>query len=301
VIGFHGLASDTACLRSRVLGGDLVLTIPQITQVVEYLLNAGCIATSPEQILRGLDPGKTHFLLSFDDGYFNNLLVLPLLERYKLPAQFALIGQAVTTGHAFWWDILSRTTPPGEKPQDALVDRFSMMPIAEVEAELVAKFGACVTRPAGDVDRPMSPLEARELAKHPLISMANHSQSHRVLTGLPEDVIEHELATAQETLQGHLGFAPKIVVYPYGQADEVVVRVARRMGFTLGFAGNHAKVALPFNTQSDLAMRIPRFTIFGDKAISPQCGNTQFSWKPSWTIKGIFGREHQFGVEVLES
>lgn len=301
VMVFHGVVPDHGCERGGMFDGGLVLTLAQVTRVIEYLLNAGCVPVGPKQILGGLDSHKTHFMLTFDDGYFNNTLVLPLLERYKVPAQFALIGYSTSTGHSFWWDAITRVGSSERENLSALVQRYSKSTMPQVEEELVSRFGPRITQPVGDIDRPLSPAEARQLAKHPLITIANHSQNHRILAGLSEDEIEQELGEAQATLQSHLGFAPEVVVYPYGQMDDAVTRVTRRMGFVLGFAGNHAKVGLPFNTSSELALRIPRFSIYGNKPIEPQCWNTLISWKLSWTLKGLFAREHKFGIQVLES
>ncbi|MEJ7665168.1 MAG: polysaccharide deacetylase family protein [Hymenobacter sp.] len=63
---------------------------------------------SPADVLRGLDPAGKYALITFDDGYFNNHLALPVLRRYGVPATFFISSHHVLSGQAFWWDVVYR-------------------------------------------------------------------------------------------------------------------------------------------------------------------------------------------------
>lgn len=300
VLGLHGIVPDATYLRSGAIDPSFVLAMDQIEAIINYFLEDGFIPVGVEQVLAGLDPMKYHFMLTFDDGYYNNLLMLPLLERLNVPAQFALIGHAVRTGHAFWWDVLNRTGPiDPDNPLESR-DSLSLTPLPEIEAKVVQRFGEHSLRPAGDIDRPMKTDEIRRIANHPLITIANHSWGHRILQGMSERDIEADLTRTQEELQNITGFAPQTVVYPYGLQDPAVLSVSRRMGFKLGFAGNHAKIGLPLRLNSDLAMRLPRFSIFNTRSIVAQCESCHLEWKPSWFVRRML-HQGMVGPKVVYS
>lgn len=61
--------------------------------------------------------------VTFDDGYADNLLALPILEAQDVPATIFVVSGAVGNPPAFWWDLLTRIfleTP--RLPQQLLLD-----------------------------------------------------------------------------------------------------------------------------------------------------------------------------------
>jgi len=47
-------------------------------------------------------------VVTFDDGYADNLLALPILEAHDVPATIFVVSGAVGEPSAFWWDLLTR-------------------------------------------------------------------------------------------------------------------------------------------------------------------------------------------------
>lgn len=52
-------------------------------------------------------------VLTFDDGYANNLLVLPLLHELRVPATFFISTYHMLSSECFWWDVLRRNLQNG--------------------------------------------------------------------------------------------------------------------------------------------------------------------------------------------
>jgi peptidoglycan/xylan/chitin deacetylase (PgdA/CDA1 family) len=62
-------------------------------------------------------------VVTFDDGYADNLLALSMLEAQDVPATIFFVSSAVGNPHAFWWDLLTRVfleTP--NLPRQLLLD-----------------------------------------------------------------------------------------------------------------------------------------------------------------------------------
>ena len=108
VLVFHGVASDEQEIARGVLDPRYCLTLAEVRLSIEYFLRHGYAAVSPRDILGGFRADRRYVMFSFDDGYFNNSRVLPILESYRVPALFSIPSDYVSTGKAFWWDVLFR-------------------------------------------------------------------------------------------------------------------------------------------------------------------------------------------------
>jgi len=71
-----------------------------------------------------------------------------------------------------------------------------------------------------------------ELARNPLIEIANHSFTHPHLTRIPEPGIREELVRTQEAIAAVTGRVPTLFRPPYGEYDARVLHVAAEVGLT---------------------------------------------------------------------
>jgi peptidoglycan/xylan/chitin deacetylase (PgdA/CDA1 family) len=97
--------------------------------------------------------------------------------------------------------------------------------------------------------------------------IGSHGRTHRLLSGLPEDELEHELAGSRAALLQR-GYAATSISYPWGELDDRVVAAARRAGYTVG-----SGLAGRFHRGD--AMRIPRVAVDGGD------GSARFALKTS--------------------
>lgn len=105
---FHSIFQDRREIDQETMDPQQGLTIDHYRRFVEYYLAHGFKFVSPDDIVRGLAPDGRYALISFDDGYFNNHRMLPILEEFRIPAVFCISTRHVTEPKAFWWDILYR-------------------------------------------------------------------------------------------------------------------------------------------------------------------------------------------------
>jgi len=67
------------------------------------------------------------------------------------------------------------------------------------------------------------------------MKVANHTQNHTPLGGLPREKQKKEIEEAQHKLDEILGPAPRYFAYPYGKYDESTLKVLGEMGYRLAF------------------------------------------------------------------
>ena len=82
---FHGLFNNDDEIKLNHVHPQQSMTVEKFRQFIEYYIKHDYIFVSPDDIQNGLDSSKNHILITFDDGYYNNNLALPILREYNIP------------------------------------------------------------------------------------------------------------------------------------------------------------------------------------------------------------------------
>jgi peptidoglycan/xylan/chitin deacetylase (PgdA/CDA1 family) len=249
-------------------------TVAQFREFIDYYLRHGYRFVEPADLLAGLEPDGKYALITFDDGYFNNTLALPVLEEFSVPATFFIATDNVRLGKCYWWDVLHREMAArgasGREIYRAGVSLKSL-PTERIEADLAARYGREAFTPRGDVDRPMTPQELRAFARHSLVRIGNHTANHAILTNYAPDEARGQIVRAQEWLAETTGSAPISIAYPNGGHDAGILRACRETGLKVGFTTRPHKTALPFDQTPGGLLRLGRFTPHGEARMLTQC------------------------------
>jgi hypothetical protein len=103
---FHAVLPAQESKQSHTILPSLGLRIGQYRQIFEAFLKAGYIFVSAEMVCKGLPVNGKFIHVTFDDGYFNNVEILPLLKEYEIPAQIFVATTNVCLNRKFWWDVV---------------------------------------------------------------------------------------------------------------------------------------------------------------------------------------------------
>jgi peptidoglycan/xylan/chitin deacetylase (PgdA/CDA1 family) len=88
------------------------------------------------------------------------------------------------------------------------------------------------------------------------VNIGNHTGSHTHLANVSQDRLDEELSRSNARFRAELGFAPKLLAYPYGEFGLREKQAARAAGFIAAF-GQHSGVA---HSGEDL-YGLPRFAL----------------------------------------
>lgn len=240
-----------------------------LSQLLDYVRH-------PQRRKWTLDGGKPRVVITFDDGYADNLHhALPILENHGLGATiFATTGR-IGSYAPFWWDALERIVfdgTPGDEwalPDGTRVaaagDRMEVFrrihrvlkPLDESERNatlngLATQAGVSLS---ADADaRAMSWDELRVWVARGM-SVGGHTHTHPQLSALPSDRIQAELTHCKRELEQQLRTPVDTLAYPFGGRADYDIRceqAARAAGFRCAFtvgAGNvrwaRSRYALP--------------------------------------------------------
>lgn len=274
VFMFHVLFEDAAAMSRHEVDPQQRITTGIFAQLVAHFLAHGYQFVTPADVLRGLDPAGKYAWLTFDDGYFNNQLALPVLRRYGVPATFFISSHHVLAGQAFWWDVVYRARRRQPLPPAAQLAEYKQlksMRHEEIDAYLRAHFGPDALRPVGDLDRPFTPAELQAFAREPLVTLGNHTAHHAILTNYAPAAAAHELAAGQQHLAQLAGPTPLAVAYPNGNTSAAVVAAARAAGLRLGVTVEPGKNYLPFAEHEVDILQLKRFLLWGNRDVARQC------------------------------
>lgn len=160
-------------------------------------------------------PERTSFVLTFDDGYADNLTdALPILREFGCPATFFVSAGAVDADREFPWD-------GGLSPQRR-------------------EF------------RTLRKDELRELAADPLATVGSHTATHPRLGSLAKEAQREEIVGGHRKLEAALGRRLAVFSYPFGNYGDFNAdsrAICREAGFfraAANFPGQYHADCDPF-------------------------------------------------------
>ncbi|MGI4834043.1 MAG: polysaccharide deacetylase family protein [Janthinobacterium lividum] len=280
---FHVLFEDEAAIARHEVDPQQHITVDIFAQFVANFLAHGYVFVTPADVLRGLDPTGRYALITFDDGYYNNQLALPVLRRYGVPATFFISSNHVLSGHAFWWDVVYRgrralpLVPAAQAAEYALLRRLHHTDIATY---LRVHFGPAALQPVGDLDRPFTPAELAAFAAEPEVVLGNHTAHHAVLTYYASADAGQELVACQHYLAHLTGETPRAVAYPNGDVSAQVRAAAATAGLELGTTVEAGKNYLPFAQHGVDMLLLNRFLLWGNRNVARQCALFRTDFHP---------------------
>lgn len=271
---FHSLFRNAAEIDRNVIDPLDRTTVAHLRQLVEYYLDSGYRFVTPDDIAAGLPPDQKSALITFDDGYFNNTLAIPVLEEFGVPALFFISSNHVRDGKCFWWDVLYRERVAQRASQRQIYDdalRMKHLRTEEIERRLLEMFGPGALTPRCDIDRPFTPTELRTFAAHPLVHLGNHTANHAILTNYSAAEVRTQIADCQDTIEQFTGRRPSTIAYPNGAYDAGVLAACKEQGIRLGFTVRPHKCRGTARASADELLTLGRFVPHAEAPIVSQC------------------------------
>jgi peptidoglycan/xylan/chitin deacetylase (PgdA/CDA1 family) len=291
VFVFHCVFEDRAEADAGIVDPHERATREGLARMFAYFRDHGYRFVSASEIDSGLPAGGRYAHLTFDDGFANNLRLLDLLAREQVHATIFPSANHVRDGKTFWWNVVYRERR--RRGQEASVAgecaELRQMTVAEVDRHLLSEFGPNALQAVGDVDRPLTVPELREMASSPWIEIGNHTLDHAVLPLYPPAEAEAQVAGAQDWLGEVLGARPFFIAYPNGNADGGLADMALRNGLRLGVTVIPTRNELPATAST--RMRLGRFRIVFDRREHPRMRAVRSSVQLAAVARGLVLRD----------
>jgi peptidoglycan/xylan/chitin deacetylase (PgdA/CDA1 family) len=238
--------------------------------------------------LAGQGPARRFVVLTFDDGYRNNLThAYPVLKAAAAPFTVYVATGLIDGTAAPWWDvvgeIVARNPQVHVRVGGQVIDRQSStcdQKFRAADALIAALIGVdedeqrrCVAAAAADhgvdVDGMLRDVmmgwdEIRHLAGDPLVTLGAHTVGHYALKRLDAGRARYEIEASSARIEAMTGVRPLHFAYPYGSPDTAA---AREFGFAaeLGFrTAVTTRRGVLFPSYAQQLMALPRISVNGD-------------------------------------
>ena len=274
VLLFHTVFRDEEEKNRHLVYPSIGMTVQNFQRFFDYFLQHDYCFISPDDILQGLDHRKQYVLITFDDGYYNNTRILPLLTEYRIPSVFFISANHIRDGKSYWWDVVFRACHAKGMPSkeiDSHINRLKLYTNEGIERHLREVYDLQINSPIDDLDRPLTPGELRDFSRENCVYIGNHTSDHAILTNYSLEEAKTQIADAQETIYDMTRFRPIIISYPNGNYTPVILNIAREVGIQIGISAESRKNLLPLDTSEQVLMCLGRFMPHEAEPIDHQC------------------------------
>lgn len=238
VLCFHGVCPDN---RAYINGRFMHLTV--FRNLLVLLKERTNILSAEDFSTNTISKDRLNILLTFDDGYLNNLqLALPVLDELLLPSVWFVTGQR----EYLCMDLLDIAV-------DAQLDLRGLQELIALPSAGAKELKSALVRAERSKVRAATQwlIEAtasvreeysvfwkllgdehlEELAKHPRVTVANHTFEHLDLTAISEEECLEEVENCEVRL-GRFGLnSHKWVAIPYGNVNNRVLEYLEEQNY----------------------------------------------------------------------
>ena len=259
ILTFHGIFCDRRELAAAWGFPHEGMTVETFRILLTELCAQHYTFISSEN-LHDLAPDGQYVMLTFDDGYYNNHLILPILKEFGAVATCAITSNFVESQQPFWWDIhFQIRNKQGLSMMQILTEQnyWKQKPHGETEA-----FFQTFAFEQNDSNRPFDRNELQAFAQSPYIVLANHTHNHVILPNVSPTTAQTEIADCQNYLQEITSKRPTFIAYPNGDFDPNLIPILQAEGLCWG-----ATVQTGWHKLSDLHLKfsLNRVTISGSQ------------------------------------
>ncbi len=267
------------------------ITLDDLGNMIKYFIAAGYKFTSPQEILAGTAGNKKYIMLTFDDGYANNMMTLYTLREFDVPAVFFISVGHILSKKCFWWDVVYRELlkrAHSFKDIGMEIQRLKRYRAEDIDEYITSNFGSNAFAPVGDLDRPFTVKELKEFSQQPHVCIGNHTMDHAILTNYNKSAIKSQISMAQDALQDITHYDLPIISYPSGAYSSEVIKICDEMNFSMGFTIEPEKISLPISTSDHNHLLLSRFSLRGNDTVLHQCGITRSDFLLSRSLRRIY-------------
>lgn len=253
VFYFHGLFDSMKQQDLNHIDPQNNMLTSQFVDFIDYFLNHKYKFIIPEDLIPGLNSDQPYAMITFDDGYFNNMLAIEILKSYSIPAVFFITTKNIQENKSFWWDILYKyRTKQGISIENIRSEQRSLKSYKYqyIDNYIVQNFGVEAFTPWSDIDRPFNEMEVKNLAKSPYVSIGNHTHNHSILTNYNRQEIKDELSESNNIFLDLTGRLPIATAFPNGNHNSLVLEVTEEVGFQYAFTSEPKQNLLPIEPKN---------------------------------------------------
>lgn len=248
VFFFHGLFESFKQRDLKLVYPQNNMTVSQFIHFIEYFLHHNYKFILPSDLNEGLRNDQAYAMITFDDGYFNNMLAIEILKKYKVPAVFFLTTRNMMENKSYWWDVIYKYRAKQGNSNEQIEREIMSLKCFKydfIDDYILKNFGMDSFRPWSDLSRPFTQTEIKELALSPYVSFGNHTHNHSILINYNKEEVKKEISESNKILLRLTDNLPTAIAFPNGNFNETVLEATEEEGFQYAFTTQPYRNILP--------------------------------------------------------
>jgi peptidoglycan/xylan/chitin deacetylase (PgdA/CDA1 family) len=224
------------------------MTVEQFIDFIEYFLFHNYKFILPDDLIEGLENDRPYAMITFDDGYFNNMLAIEILNKYKIPAVFFIPTKNIVENKSYWWDIIYKYRAKQGSSREKIESEIMSLKYFKhslIDDYILKNFGMEAFTPWSDISRPFNKNEIKQLALNPYISFGNHTHNHSILINYNKEEIKQELCVSNKILFELTNTLPIAIAFPNGNFNQTVLEATEEEGFQYAFTTEPCRNLFP--------------------------------------------------------
>jgi len=251
IVVYHGI-----CQQDHTRFNNIFLRLRTFEEHLRYYKKYFNVVSLDDYYSRRFSTDRYNICISFDDGYENNYrYVLPLLEKYEVPAVFFVTAIRQAGYDILWNDflgILNRNGPrtlvykgetfrkgrhnqySSDSTGQLLVEQLRNAGFAEKAALMQDLYPLAPFREdgvPGDYWRQMTAAQLRILSDSRWATIGSHGFYHNDLGRIPIGNTAEELAASKRWLEQCTQKPVRSLAFPYGTYSPAAVTAALKAGY----------------------------------------------------------------------
>jgi peptidoglycan/xylan/chitin deacetylase (PgdA/CDA1 family) len=223
-------------------------------KMIKWLRSKGFQFISVDELysilLNRVPPENKSVVITFDDGWNQNLKLLDFINESEIPITIFIPTQPVLEGN-FWWEY-AKIREQKKLTGVYDVNEFKHLNYAEFSDKIA------LLKKQFILERHCITLnELKQLSKSEFITIGSHTVTHPILDLCPYEIQEYELTESRKTLENWLGREVKYFSYPNGNFNKDSIEIAKKCSYRICFTIEQKLVDV-FNTDF---YTIPRFAM----------------------------------------
>jgi peptidoglycan/xylan/chitin deacetylase (PgdA/CDA1 family) len=238
VFYFHGLYQHVQQKDLNLVYPQNNMTVQQFVHFVEYFLSNNYKFLLPDDLSKGMQNDQPAAMITFDDGYFNNMLAVEILNRYKIPAVFFISTKNMIENKSYWWDIIYKYRAEQGNSREKIETEIASLKgfkYTLIDDYILKNFGRKAFAPWSDISRPFNQAEIKQLSVNPYVSFGNHTHNHSILINYNEEEVKEELSVSNKILFELTNTLPIAIAFPNGNFNQTVLEATEEEGFRFAF------------------------------------------------------------------
>lgn len=252
ILIYHGI-----CLEDHTRFNPIFLKLKTFESHLKFYKRYFNVLSLDDFYNQRFSNDRFNICISFDDGYANNhKYVLPLLEKYQLPATFFITAICEAGYDILWNDFLGIFSKYGPRTLKYKNDSYTRNRFGRYISVTNGKALADILR-SGDFDvkkemmEILSPLisfrknrkdvdywlqmttnQVCELAASKWATIGSHGYYHNDLSRIPLQDARTEMIRSKRFLENIINKEVQALAFPYGAYTKEVVQEAKQAGFS---------------------------------------------------------------------